>query len=207
MLFELLQMLLEPATGLIREGAARRAAFFREIVDPIHHYFHSMRDLHLCTFSELKALLEKEEATQSELYDFLNQKLVAEHGTWNQISRLGELGKKRGKLGQLFAAYTHQLGRCLVLTGIDPEVGGGGIVYYLELLIFLEPGWNINDIDINSATLTEQLYDALWTRNQKLSGAQLEATIRKVNRITVAFHEFCADVDIAHLKLKEYCLA
>src|SRR4029077_20094898 len=198
--------LLEPAMGLIREGAARRAAFLHEIVDPIHNYFHSMRDLHLCTFSEVRTLLEKEETTQTELYNLLNQKLVTEHGTWNQISRLGELGNKRGKLGQLFAAYTHQLGRCLVLAGIDPEVIAGGIGYYLQLLIFLEPSWNIKDIDINNATLTEQLYNALWTRNQKLSGAQLEHTLREVNRITVAFHEFCADVDIAYLKLKEYCL-
>jgi hypothetical protein len=159
-------------------GQQRRAAFFKEQVEPVQTIFKQFKDEHMATFSEVRSALKSPETSLESIHELLSTKISNERESWMLFDRMDELARdSRAHPTDLYFFYLAQIRRCLLQAhGSEPV----SIVFYGSLL--------------------EQINKSLSRVEETRAGRQ--HSIHVVDEVKLKFQEYCADVDMAYLKLR-----
>jgi DNA-binding transcriptional MerR regulator len=196
MLFEALTALVDRGIALIKEGESRRANFLREIVEPIHKTFYQFRDEHMATFAEIRTMLRNPSVSLEQISEFLNDRESRERNSWLKFGRLEELGcNSRARLGEQYYAYLAELRKCLV--ELNPNANS---LYHVQSITFYHT---------LQGRLTLAVGRALQAQRDAASDGEAESrkqVIKQLESITAAFQQYCTNVEMAYLRLREHSL-
>lgn len=184
MMLELLEKLIDRALSLIREREARGVTFFREVVDPIHKVFEQFKDEHIATFKGVLAILHDPHQDAEAAYRLVSDNERFESASWFFFERLEELKVElRNKVSEPYSEYIQSIQSCLRSISEDPTAPTS-IAYYSGLLDEL------------------RLVTKLVAENTPNPRPRVVA-IERVNELLGHFQAYCAEVEVAYLKLRK----
>jgi hypothetical protein len=165
----------------------RRAALFKEQVEPIHAVFKRFQADHMETFAQVRAALSDPKTPVQTIFEMVQTKSREQREAWLLFDRLHELAPQaKATPSDLYYSYLAQVRRCLrTMQGDEPVT----IAYYGSLLERI------------SMAINHEI-----RKDPTQEDPTRQKAVEFLDGRTLDFQKYCTDVEMAYMLLRQESL-